>query len=458
VTSTDHTLSESPVVRGRKPESGPALFQELECERPLGGPFLHGLTGIERVRIGRGSRRAVRRLAPLLELEVGDGWMSVEHAELIHADGRWSVRDLGSKNGTFLGGSRIESAELTDEALLQLGRTFFRFRTHCRTGDRLDLGADQLRRGPAGLTTFSPAFQETLDRAAAVAPSRVPVLLQGESGTGKEVVAHGLHELSGRRGVFVAVNCGALPATLVESELFGHRKGAFSGADQDRLGLVRTADGGTLFLDEIGDLPLPAQAALLRVLQESEVLPVGGARPHPLDLRVISATHQDLDKLARAGTFRRDLLARLEGVALELPPLRERPEDIPLLIASLLRKLAPERPDVKLSPEAAQALLEHPWPLNVRELEQALAGGLALSPSGLIECEHLPRALREAAAEPPAPELTPDEEKHRDELQALLQEHRGNLSAVARVLGKGRTQIVRWVSRYGIDAEAYRRD
>jgi DNA-binding NtrC family response regulator len=160
--------------------------------------------------------------------------------------------------------------------------------------------------------------------------------------------------------------------------------------------------------------------------------------------------------MVREGTFRHDLLARLQGVALELTPLRDRPEDIPLLIRVMLKKLAPERPDVKLSPEAAQALLEHPWPLNVRELEQALAGGLALSGVGPIEAEHLPRAIREAGAEPPLPTLTVEETQHREELVVLLQEHRGNLSAVARAVGKGRTQIVRWVSRYGIDADAFK--
>ena len=458
MTYSDDTVTESPAMRNRPPELGPALFLALECERPLSGPSLHRLAGLQRVRIGRGSSRAVRRHGETLEIDVADARMSVEHAELVHDEGRWSVHDLGSKNGTFLGGNRTGSATLAEGALLQLGRTFFSFRARFQTPEGLDLSAEQLIPGPAGLTTFSPAFQETLDRAAAIAPSRVAVLIQGETGTGKEVLAHGLHKLSGRRGLFVAINCGALPANLVESELFGHRKGAFSGADQDRPGLVRTADGGTLFLDEVGDLPLPAQAALLRVLQECEVLAIGAGRPLPVDLRVISATHRDLQKMVQAETFRRDLLARLEGVALELQPLRERSEDVPLVVAALLRKLAPERPDVRLSPEAAQALLEYAWPLNVRELEQALAGGLALSRTGVIECEHLPRALRELGAEPTARELTSEETRHREGLEALLREHRGNLSAVARVLGKGRTQIVRWVSRYGIETESFRED
>jgi transcriptional regulator with PAS, ATPase and Fis domain len=251
------------------------------------------------------------------------------------------------------------------------------------------------------------------------------------------------------------VNCGAIPQNLVESELFGHRKGAFSGADRDHPGLVRASDRGTLFLDEIGDLPPAAQAAFLRVIQEGEVVPVGGTRPERLDLRVVAATHRDLEEMVRAGTFRRDLLARLSGVTLELPTLRDRPEDVPLLIATLLRKLAPERPDLKLAPEAARLLLEHHWPLNVRELEQALAGALALSGVGTIEREHLPAALRDPPAEA-GPELTEEELRHRDQLIALLRQHRGNLSAVARVVGKGRTQVVRWVGRYRLDPAKYR--
>jgi DNA-binding NtrC family response regulator len=283
------------------------------------------------------------------------------------------------------------------------------------------------------------------------------MLVRGESGTGKEVVARAIHALSGRAGAFVAVNCGAIAATLVESELFGYKKGAFSSAHQDHPGLVRTSDGGTLFLDEIGDLPLGAQAALLRVLQESEVQPVGGVRPVPVDLRVVAATHRDLDTLVAQGNFRHDLLARLDGITLILPPLRERREDLPLLLAALLRKLAPERPDVKFAADAAQALLEHDWPLNVRELEQALAGALALSKLGTIERAHLPRLLREAPVERMVPrELSSDEERHKGELALLLAQHHGNLSAVARAVGKGRTQVVRWLERYGLDASRYR--
>jgi DNA-binding NtrC family response regulator len=382
--------------------------------------------------------------------------MSEAHAELRRRNGRWTVRDLGSKNGTLVDGERIQTADLPDQTLVQLGRTFFSFRSELPVWGPANLEGEDLPRGPSGLATLSYRFRDVLLRSRAVATTRVPVLLRGESGSGKEVLARAIHTWSGRSGGFVAVNCGAIPQNLLESELFGHRKGAFSGAERDRPGLLRTSDRGTLLLDEIGDFPLTAQAALLRALQESEVLPVGGTRPERLDLRVVAATHRDLEQMVRDGTFRHDLLARLDGVVLELTALRDRPEDVPLLIATLLRRLSPERPDVKLSPEAARSLLEYDWPLNVRELEQALAGALALSGVGTIEREHLPPALRKAPAKVPQPELTNDEMRHRDELIALLREHRGNLSAVARAMGKGRTQIVRWVSRYGLDAAAYR--
>jgi DNA-binding NtrC family response regulator len=306
---------------------------------------------------------------------------------------------------------------------------------------------------------MSPAFETLLERAAAVAPSRVPVLLSGESGTGKELLARHIHALSGRKGPLVAVNSGAIPPDLVEAELFGHKKGAFSGATQDRPGLVRASDGGTLFLDEIGDLPLPAQAALLRVLQEAEVLPVGSHRPEPLDLRAIAATHHDLKRAVHEKLFRHDLLARLEGITLMLPALRDRPEDIPLLIVQLFLKLAPERSDVRLTPAAAQALLSYSWPLNVRELEQALAGALALSGVAPIDVRHLPPTVVDGAELSPneaGRELTPDDIVLRDELVGLLRNHQGNLSAVARAMGKGRTQIGRWIARFRIDVRAFR--
>jgi transcriptional regulator with PAS, ATPase and Fis domain len=381
--------------------------------------------------------------------------MSSRHAELRRDSDGWQLVDLDSKNGSLVNGARVQAARIGDGDLIQLAHTFFRF----HAAQQIVGSMASIARGTGGvLTTLSPVFAAVISTAAAVARTRVAVLVRGETGTGKEVLARAIHDLSGRSGAFVAINCGAIATNLVESELFGYRKGSFSGALHDHPGLVRSSHGGTLFLDEIGDLPSSAQAALLRVLQESEVMPVGGLRPELVNLRVVAATHRDLDDLVAQGAFRRDLLARLDGVTLDVPPLRDRREDVPLVIASLLHRLAPERYDVTFTPDAARALLDHTWPHNVRELEQALAGALAVSGVGAIARRHLPRALREATESVAQRELTGEERRHRDGLIEILRDHRGNLSAVARAMGKGRTQVVRWLERYGLDADEFRTD
>jgi transcriptional regulator with PAS, ATPase and Fis domain len=290
-----------------------------------------------------------------------------------------------------------------------------------------------------------------MNRLRNVASSRVTILLRGATGTGKEVLASAIHQISGRVGPFQPVNCAAIPAGLVESELFGHRRGAFSGAVEDQPGIIRGADRGTLLLDEVGDLPLPAQAALLRVLQEGEVAAVGGARASKVDLRVIAATHRNLEEMVESGLFRADLLARLSGYVCTLPPLRERLEDFSLLVSSLLSRIGAS--NTELSAEVARALLRYPWPLNIRELEKALSSAVALSAGGVIDLEHLPEAIRAAPAKPrndPAKML-------REELIGQLRAHGGNISAVARAMGKARTQIQRWIRKFDLDPFSFHR-
>jgi len=289
------------------------------------------------------------------------------------------------------------------------------------------------------------------------------VLVRGETGTGKELVARAVHALSGRRGDFVPVNCGALPDTLVETELFGYRKGAFSGALEDRKGLVRSADGGTLFLDEIGDLELTSQAALLRVLQEREVTPVGSTKAIQVDVQLVAATHQDLDAMVEVGKFRPDLLGRVAGWMIVLPPLRERLEDLGLLIAALLeRQLEARAAEVTISAEACRAMFDYGWPLNIRELGKTLLAAVALS-GGAIELEHMPEELRKSvgALDPGAPPagtpLTSADERLKTDLLALCTEHQGNVSAVARAMGKERVQIRRWAKRFGINLDSFRK-
>jgi transcriptional regulator with GAF, ATPase, and Fis domain len=239
--------------------------------------------------------------------------------------------------------------------------------------------------------------------------------------------------------------------------MFGYRKGAFSGADEDRQGLVRSADKGTLFLDEIADLPAAAQAVLLRVLQESEVVAVGATRPVKIDVRVLAATHYDLPKQIAAGAFRADLYARIAGFTVRLPPLRERREDLGLLIGEILRRVTAE--PVELTPAAARALFVYGWPLNVRELEKSLGTAVILAAGDPIDVQHLPgwgHPQQQGRAERPRPPPTEDDIRQRDELLALLKEHRGNVSSIARAMGKARMQVQRWLKRHNLDPDEFR--
>ncbi|WP_248362538.1 sigma-54-dependent transcriptional regulator [Anaeromyxobacter oryzae] len=255
---------------------------------------------------------------------------------------------------------------------------------------------------PDAIVGTSEAMESALRQVRKVAPQKTTVLLEGESGTGKELVARALHELSPRASMpFVAVNCGAIPADLLESELFGHVKGAFTDARRDKKGLAAEADGGTLFLDEIGELPLGLQVKLLRFLQEEEVRPVGDVRARKVDVRVVAATARDLARAVAAAQFREDLYWRLNVVAVRLPPLRERRDDIPALAGHFLARharLRPELPGLALSPEARDALLAHRWPGNVRELEHALERAVVLADGPVIREEDLPDTVRAAPA------------------------------------------------------------
>jgi DNA-binding NtrC family response regulator len=413
---------------------------------------------VSKVLIGRGDTthhtRSHDQEGPALHVGVQDSWMSSRHAELIkEEDGRWRLKDSGSKNGTFLNDARCEESVLADGDLFHTGNTTFLFRSEVKRShlEPPDVDASDLLRHPQATRTLSLPLARTMKDMARVATSSVSIILGGETGTGKEVCAHYLHETSRRAGAFVAVNCGALPANLVESELFGHRKGAFSGALRDRVGLVQASDGGTLFLDEVAELPLDAQVKLLRVLQEREVVPLGATRPIPVDLRIIAASHADLEERASAGHFRADLLARLSGVSFRLPALRERREDIGILVQELLQRTAPER-NLSFEREALWAIALYSWPRNIRELEQALAGASARAEGGIICLRNLPENVAKALhAEPPS-----DDEALRDELIKALRAHKGNVSATAREMGKARVQIRRWCKRFGLDAASFR--
>ncbi len=446
----------------------PYLVVALECARPLVPPARLSVAEVDEVSIGRGPERGHSRHSrdgrAVLRVDIPDGWMSSEHARLDREAGQWWLSDCGSKNGTYLDGRRIDRAPLPDRALIEAGGTIFLHRSDAMRSFRepADVVLDGGPRRPDPLATLSIGYARELAALRRVVVADVPIVLSGETGTGKEVIARTVHELSGRAGPFVAINCGALPASLIESELFGYRKGAFSGATEDRPGLIRTANFGTLFLDEIAELPEPSQVKLLRVLQESEVMPIGGTQPVKVDIRVVSATHQDLAARVEQGSFRKDLWARLAGFLLHLPPLRERREDLGALIATLLPRVAGDAAtDLRLQRAAGRALFVYDWPLNIRELEQALAAAVALAPAGEIALAHLPPPLRAAAAAAPttaaaAVPRTADDDELRGRLMELLTRHQGNVSAVARDLGKARVQIRRWCRRFKLDPDDYR--
>ncbi|MEZ6188519.1 MAG: sigma-54 dependent transcriptional regulator [Planctomycetota bacterium] len=329
-----------------------------------------------------------------------------------------------------------------------------------------------------GLLSKSDAMWKVFETVVQIAPSGAAVLLLGETGVGKELLARAVHRYSGRAGRFVAVNCGAIPENLVDSELFGHEAGTFTGAVKSKPGLFRSAEGGTLFLDEVGHLPLSSQYSFLRALQEEAVRPVGGAQEIPVDARVVAATSRALDEEARQGRFRDDLLFRLDVIRLEIPPLRARPEDILHLFGHFRRKLAKHyrlRPP-EPSEDFLEALLAYPWPGNVRELEN-VTERLVLTHHGKRINRRQFEALKRPRAERPAPRpserlraseavdvsrslaefLEPKVEEHeRRYLDAVLRSTAGRIGDSAKVAGISPRTLLRKMKQHGLDKRAYR--
>ena len=303
------------------------------------------------------------------------------------------------------------------------------------------------------------AWTDILRVAETVAPTDSTVLIQGESGTGKEVVARYIHTLSARaERTFASINCGALPESLLESELFGHVKGSFTGAVKDKVGLFAAASGGTFFLDEIGETTPATQVKLLRVLQTREVIPVGATDPQPIDVRLIAATNRDLDEEIKRGTFRGDLFYRLNVIALQLPPLRERREDIPLLAEHFLHRSgeqAKEEPK-RLTPIALEVLQSYDWPGNVRELENALERAVILTRGSVIDVDAFPDRVVERKSRPlisDAPPANPTlDAVERAYIMWVLQSEGGNKTRAADILGIDPSTLYRKLSRYGVEA------
>ncbi|MBI3431731.1 MAG: sigma 54-interacting transcriptional regulator [Hydrogenophilales bacterium] len=317
------------------------------------------------------------------------------------------------------------------------------------TGSSPDANDDSWR---SDIVTASPVMNVLLAEARLAAQSEAAVLIQGESGTGKELLARAIHRASPRHArPFVAINCGAIPAELLESELFGHVKGAFTGAGRDHPGLFLSANGGTVFLDEIGDMPPPLQVKLLRVLQEGEVRPVGATETRAVDVRILSATHRNLEEAIVSGEFREDLYYRLNVVNLALPPLRERREDIPLLAQHFLAVLTEkyQRRIHGFAPDALDMLVAADWPGNIRQLHNVLEQCVALCTTATIPATLAARALRDKPTEiqPLAEARTAFE---RDYLITLLKLTRGQVSEVARLAGRNRTEVYRLLQRHDL--------
>lgn len=316
------------------------------------------------------------------DLVLSSPGVSRYHAELVFESPSVRVVDLDSTNGTWFQGARVGEVELPDGAVLTLGEAELVIRRAVQT--KLSPSGEGMAKH--GLVGGGAAMQQVFDLVRAAAPTSISVLLRGESGTGKEIVARALHEISGRPGELVVFDAAATSPELIQSQLFGHRKGAFTGADQARDGAFRRAHGGTLFVDELGELPLDLQPRLLRALERREVTPLGSDSPVKVDVRLVAATHRDLEAMVEEGTFREDLYHRLAVFPVDLPPLRDRLEDLPVLCRHLLAGIGA---GATITEEALARLGESTWPGNVRALRNALERATVLARGGAIQPGHL---------------------------------------------------------------------
>jgi len=390
-----------------------------------------------------GGERVVMGSGMGVDLYLPDPTVSKFHCELALRGDQVEIRDLGSRNGVLVDGVAVLHGRLHPGAVITLGRTRLAF----------DLGEEPAKIAISAEERFgalvgrSACMRQVFARLARAAPNDSTVLFEGETGTGKELAAEALHAASARRaGPFVVVDCGALPPQLTESELFGHEKGAFTGAAAARTGAFELAAGGTIFLDEIGELPADLQPKLLRALERREIKRVGGARYVGADVRVIAATNRDLRGEVNGQRFRADLYYRLAVLEVRLPPLRERTEDIPMLVEHILGTLgAAEAPEAEILRRAD--LSRHPWPGNVRELRNYVERALAFRELG-----PLPAAAQPPGSDQPlrAARETAIRDFERRYLEALLERHEGNVSAAARAADVDRKYFYRLLWRHGL--------
>ena len=419
-------------------ESGDAaltLLEEQPVHMVLTDMVMPHMSGIEFL-------EQVKRAFPRIEVAVMTGHGSVETAVQAMKLGAY---DYISKPFAPLDELRLFLRRMADKVRLVEENLYLRERSETETSLH-------------GIIGNSSGIQNVLRLISRLKDTRTPVLISGESGTGKELVARALHfrgTMASRP--FVAVDCGSLVPTLIESELFGYEKGAFTGALRSKQGLLQSADTGTIFLDEVGELPLEMQAKLLRFLQEKEVRPVGSNQKVKVDVRIMAATNRDLDTEYKKGTFRKDLYFRLNVVTISLPPLRERRSDIPILAAWFLDRLAPGR-SVQVSGNAMKAMLAYDWPGNVRELENCLERAVALGDQSVIEINDLPPAIADSAVQAEALDTresaraTDLEDIERATIERVFSQVKGDKALAGRMLGISRATLYRKLKRYNIGA------
>lgn len=427
------------------PGQGGGACQLVVVEGPDSGRAINLLSGDRETLVGSGSD---------CHLVLKDDRVSRRHLGVRDGGGQFAVRDLGSKNGTLYEGSLITEVRVGPGATFKLGRSFVRIQPRPQP---LDLLPSQSRRF-GDLVAESLTMREIFAVLDLAAGSDVTVLIEGETGTGKELTARALHEKSARRaGPFVAIDCGALPETLLESELFGHVRGAFTGAAQSRAGAFQRASGGTIFLDELGAIPLAVQARLLRVLEERTVRPVGADQEKRVDVRIVAASPMDLTTRVAEGSFRPDLFYRLSVVRVVLPPLRARREDIPVLVDEMMRRRG--LGSGKVAGPNYDRLVSHTWPGNLRELRNVLDRAIALSPGATsfaeLRINISPQAAEEGLAirsdlpyaEAKAAVLDTFERRY---LRDVLTRCSGNISAASRESGIDRKHLRGLLRKHGL--------
>ncbi|MCA9604496.1 MAG: sigma 54-dependent Fis family transcriptional regulator [Myxococcales bacterium] len=425
---------------------GPDEGQELLIER-------------ERVTVGR---------SVICDLPLGDRAVSGTHFEVSATEKGFVLRDLDSTNGTFIGDLQVKEVWIKPGTVIRVGKTHLRFEPEQGTVE-IPLSTEESFHGIIGK---SVRMREIFATLAKIAPTELTALVRGETGTGKELIARALHSASKRGDApLVVQDCSAIPKDLIESTLFGHERGAFTGATERRRGSFEAADGGTIFLDEIGELDLNLQPKLLRVLENREIKRVGGDRQIPVNVRVVAATNRDLRQMVNEGTFREDLYYRLSVVQIELPPLRERPEDIPILVDHFLADITRRRfPDgeavLSVAPDAMRRMQAYPWPGNIRELKNTVERGGSLSDEPVLTVADLmpgahkstPTVIGGGSAQQFVEDGLPFKDaKQRvlDEFEAayitkLLEKHDENITRSAKAAGLTRYHLRELAKKYGI--------